>query len=904
MQDLSKFNNIKVIQIYCHKKTYKIKNHTGENLSCHSRNIVYLLTCKGCGVQYTGETADECHTRMNGHRTSKVGCEHVISHYTNVCSSNSFSIQIIEKLPGTGYDQFGFLCKQQTGRRRDAEDEWMKKLRTIFPYGLNELAKSKLSNCSEQGKSVGHLFPPIPRTGDRPTRSRDNRNKRSSSSSCENFFALVEEVLINDITNSFHKIRCTLNSTKKKLLKEIAFNIMHRSNFDFHEAWEQWYLYILDIIDTKLYKPPSPKKIKVPPKNVCVVSFVNKGIDHLNLPSIFKSPDVTSLLPEFMQPEDDHPMVTMKLTKPIRNKILNYKETVLSIDTETIFAPSECNCKDSTFNDPHHQHIVTGDLRIIDNLKLRKLISKGPNYRENHTINYSKCIQAIEHSLDESCLKYASKYNLPANDFDSWKRKVLDKVKKKVKHLRKQPNQIVKPVLEDPEIKEYLEKLHKDFVIVPIDKASNNVAIICKPFYIKVLVEEVGIPDGASSTYTMSSLEKNHIIDNNILVCDRYKLVVSESEKCLPYMYWMPKMHKCPSKARFIIASASCSTKPLSKIVSNIFKLIFEQIKSFHHKSLFYKNYNFFWVVDNSTTIIEKLQHINEKSRAKEVSTYDFSTLYTKIEHTSLIRVLHDIIEFVFKGGNRRYIGCSSNKAFWCKQKPKGISSFTMTSLKAVVKHLITNSYFEIGRFMLIQSIGIPMGIDPAPFWANLYLYHYENLFMKNLMRNNTVDARKFLHATRFIDDECNLNDSGAFSNYHHLIYPPELELKCEHEGTHATFLDLDISVVDNIFVYKLFDKRDDFPFSIIRMPDRSSNIPRFVFYGTIMSEFIRIARSTLKLGDFLPRASNLFSRMVSQGGNPQKILGQIKKSFCRHSSLFEKYATTSQEIVDLIQRI
>ena len=195
------------------------------------------------------------------------------------------------------------------------------------------------------------------------------------------------------------------------------------------------------------------------------------------------------------------------------------------------------------------------------------------------------------------------------------------------------------------------------------------------------------------------------------------------------------------------------------------------------------------------------------------------------------------------------------------------------------------------------------MGIDPAPFWANLYLYHFENRFVKELMKNNPLDARKFLHATRFIDDECNLNDSSAFSNYHHLIYPPELELKCEHQGTHATFLDLDITVIDNIFVYKLFDKRDDFPFSIIKMPDRSSNIPRFVFYGTIMSEFIRIARSTLQLDDFIPRASNLLSRMISQGGNRIKILGQIKKAFSRHSSLFEKYGSTSQQIVNLIQR-
>ena len=39
-------------------------------------------------------------------------------------------------------------------------------------------------------------------------------------------------------------------------------------------------------------------------------------------------------------------------------------------------------------------------------------------------------------------------------------------------------------------------------------------------------------------------------------------------------MYWIPKLHKTPIVARFIIASRKCSTKPLSKAVSKVFKLI------------------------------------------------------------------------------------------------------------------------------------------------------------------------------------------------------------------------------------------------------------------------------------------------------------------------------------------
>ena len=128
------------------------------------------------------------------------------------------------------------------------------------------------------------------------------------------------------------------------------------------------------------------------------------------------------------------------------------------------------------------------------------------------------------------------------------------------------------------------------------------------------------------------------------------------------------------------------------------------------------------------------------------------------------------------------------------------------------------------------------MGIDPAPFWANLYLYYYEEKHVTSLMKsNNHPLARLYKHATRFIDDQCNLNDSEQFKNACQTIYPPELQVKCEHEGTHANFLELDITIEEGLFVYKLFDKRDDFPFSIVRMP---RNISDHVFMVQLCLNF------------------------------------------------------------------
>ena len=607
-------------------------------------------------------------------------------------------------------------------------------------------------------------------------------------------------------------------------------------------------------------------------------------------------------------------MSTVKLDPPIRSKILNYKETVSSlnvfVDEDVSFVEnlSSCDCSNSEFCDPHHKHIITGDLRLITNCKLRKLLSKGPNYREPKMLNYRKCKQSIESSLTAAIDTLADKYNVPVNSLLAWKNKIVELVENRIRILKsKKVPSVTKPVLQDEAIKSALADLHTKFVVVPIDKASNNVAIICKRFYIQKLLNEVGIPGDTSPTYKLSGKDPNEVIQNNAEYCEKVGISLEERLKTLPFMYWLPKMHYDPPRARFIVASSSCSTKPLSKVASSIFKHIFNQVRNFHQKSYFYKNHNRFWVIENSSPVIEKLNRINEKKNAKDISTYDFSTLYTKLQHDDLIHNLYEIIDFAFKGGNekkdgnRKYLTISGRSVYWSKKK-KGKNSFTKGEIKILVAKLIRESYFQIGNLLFLQCIGIPMGIDPAPFWANLHLYSYEYKFVKNLIKTDPRRAMKFRHAVRFIDDECNLNDGGEFGKSFQQIYPPDLELKCEHHGVHATFLDLEINILNKIFVYKLFDKRESFPFFIIRMPDLSGNIPSHVFYGSIMSEFLRIARCTLLYSDFLPSAVNLFKRMVNQGGSPNRILKQITKAMSRHPGPFNKFSKSTMEVVKDIE--
>jgi hypothetical protein len=42
--------------------------------------------------------------------------------------------------------------------------------------------------------------------------------------------------------------------------------------------------------------------------------------------------------------------------------------------------------------------------------------------------------------------------------------------------------------------------------------------------------------------------------------------VYGEADCDIPLLYWIPKLHKCPYKQRYITGTTKCSTEPLLKI--------------------------------------------------------------------------------------------------------------------------------------------------------------------------------------------------------------------------------------------------------------------------------------------------------------------------------------------------
>ena len=66
-------------------------------------------------------------------------------------------------------------------------------------------------------------------------------------------------------------------------------------------------------------------------------------------------------------------------------------------------------------------------------------------------------------------------------------------------------------------------------------------------------------------------------------------------------------------------------------------------------------------------------------------------------------------------------------------------------------------------------------------------------------------------------------------------IYPSELQLnKANASDTEAAFLDLHLSISNDIVSTKIYDKRDDFDFEIVNFPFLDGDAPRSTSYGVL----------------------------------------------------------------------
>ena len=331
-------------------------------------------------------------------------------------------------------------------------------------------------------------------------------------------------------------------------------------------------------------------------------------------------------------------------------------------------------------------------------------------------------------------------------------------------------------------------------------------------------------------------------------------------------------MHKLPIGFRYITAGIDTVLQNLSIDVSKCLKLLLKvAYKANDYKINDINKCTF--IIDNRDKVINSMEMSNSSQNTKHkcISTWDFSTLYTKIPHDQLINNVSSFINDIFKCvKDKNYITCPKGikGAYFNKSRNNTNRCFNKEQLVEAVKCIINNAYIMYHDVLYRQVIGVPMGTNCAPYLANIYLHHYEYEYLKLLVRQGDIQTAKMLANTfRYQDDCVALNDRGLFAVHYEKIYPREMVLNATNiSRDKCTFLDLKVSIYHGKFIYGSFDKRDNFNFHVVNFPNLKGNVPKMQSYGVYTSQLVRFCDINVSSKGFLKDVEKMNKCLLNQG--------------------------------------
>ena len=131
--------------------------------------------------------------------------------------------------------------------------------------------------------------------------------------------------------------------------------------------------------------------------------------------------------------------------------------------------------------------------------------------------------------------------------------------------------------------------------------------------------------------------------------------------------------------------------------------------------------------------------------------------------------------------------------------------------------------------------------------------------------------------------------------------HPAELQLnKANASDTEAAFLDLNLSIHNDIVSTKIYDKRDDFIFDIVNFPFLDGDVPRRPSYAVYiylnlfaLPEHLRmLLTSIIVTNSYLP---NFLSKAIGI------ISIAFSKFYRRHVELIEKYHVSPKNLCNKV---
>ena len=128
---------------------------------------------------------------------------------------------------------------------------------------------------------------------------------------------------------------------------------------------------------------------------------------------------------------------------------------------------------------PAAGHVITGNLNIISDKKVRNIVSKGPKYRFPSCIDFNECREEIAQALNSFGNRWCKREKVEHRALKAWKLKIFNLIDKRIDFYSLNTHLLPrKPQISFRDLKLGIQRLHEKYVLVPADKAANNVVVV------------------------------------------------------------------------------------------------------------------------------------------------------------------------------------------------------------------------------------------------------------------------------------------------------------------------------------------------------------------------------------------------------------------------------------------
>ena len=110
---------------------------------------------------------------------------------------------------------------------------------------------------------------------------------------------------------------------------------------------------------------------------------------------------------------------------------------------------------------------------------INKMYSKGPKYRFPSNIDFSKCRREIAASLNDFSNRWCKRENVEPDALKEWKINIFKIIDTCISFYSRNTHLLPpKPKSSFSHLKRGIQDFHMNYVLVPADKAANNVVVV------------------------------------------------------------------------------------------------------------------------------------------------------------------------------------------------------------------------------------------------------------------------------------------------------------------------------------------------------------------------------------------------------------------------------------------